>query len=258
MKIYEMPVVDIPTNRPMVRNDENDLIYKTKTGKWKAVVNEIDERHEKGQPILVGTISVEVSEMLSGEFTRRGIEHVVLNAKPEHAQREGETVAQAGRIGAVTIATNMAGRGVDIKLGGDPEQMAQMELRKTGLEPGAEGCEAGARRRHARARGAVRGGGREGAQASAASSSAAPSATSRGGSTTSSAAAPAARATRASRASSSRPRTTSSACSPASASTRSSTGSARSTRRARSTRSRRRCSRSRSRTPRRRSSSRTS
>ncbi len=141
MKIYEMPVVDIPTNRDMVRNDENDLIYKTKTGKWKALVNEVDERHEKGQPVLVGTISVEVSEMLSGELTRRGLEHVVLNAKPEHAQREGETVAQAGRVGAVTIATNMAGRGVDIKLGGDPEQMAQMAVRKTGLEPGAEGFE---------------------------------------------------------------------------------------------------------------------
>ena len=139
MKIYEMPVVDIPTNMPMVRNDENDLIYKTKTGKWKALVNEIAERNEKGQPVLVGTISVEVSEMLAGELKRRGIDHVVLNAKPEHAQREGETVAQAGRIGAVTIATNMAGRGVDIKLGGDPEQMAQMAVRKTGLEPGQEG-----------------------------------------------------------------------------------------------------------------------
>jgi preprotein translocase subunit SecA len=139
MKIYEMPVVDIPTNREMVRKDENDLIYKTKAGKWKALVNEIAERHEKGQPVLVGTISVEVSEMLSGELKRRGIDHVVLNAKPEHAQREGETVAQAGRIGAVTIATNMAGRGVDIKLGGDPEQMAHIAVRKTGLEPGQEG-----------------------------------------------------------------------------------------------------------------------
>jgi preprotein translocase subunit SecA len=141
MKIYEMPVVDIPTNQEMIRADENDLIYKTKQGKWKALVNEVAERHEKGQPTLVGTISVEVSEMLSGELTRRGIDHVVLNAKPEHAQREGETVAQAGRIGAVTIATNMAGRGVDIKLGGDPEQMARIAVRKTGLEPGAEGYE---------------------------------------------------------------------------------------------------------------------
>jgi preprotein translocase subunit SecA len=139
MKIYEMPVVDIPTNKAMVRNDENDLIYKTKNGKWKALINEVAERNAKGQPVLVGTISVEVSEMLSGEFTRRGLDHVVLNAKPEHAQREGETVAQAGRVGAITIATNMAGRGVDIKLGGDPEQMARIAVRKTGLEPGAEG-----------------------------------------------------------------------------------------------------------------------
>ncbi len=141
MKIYEMPVVEVPTNQPMVRDDFNDLIYKTRNGKWKALVNEVSERHAKGQPTLVGTISVEVSEMLAGEFKRRGIDHVVLNAKPEHAEREGETVAQAGRIGAVTIATNMAGRGVDIKLGGDPEQMARMAVRKTGLEPGGEGYE---------------------------------------------------------------------------------------------------------------------
>jgi len=141
MKIYEMPVVDIPTNEPMVRDDHNDQIYKTKTGKWKAVVSEITDRHEGGQPILVGTISVEVSEMLSGELTRHGIEHVVLNAKPEHAQREGETIAQAGRVGAVTIATNMAGRGVDIKLGGDPEQLARAELRKLGLSPEDESYE---------------------------------------------------------------------------------------------------------------------
>ena len=135
MKIYEMPVVDIPTNVPMVRDDHNDQIYKTKKGKWKAVAGEIKERHERGQPILVGTISVEVSEMLAGELTRDGIEHVVLNAKPEHAQREGETIAQAGRIGAVTIATNMAGRGVDIRLGGDPDQLARAELRKLGVSP---------------------------------------------------------------------------------------------------------------------------
>jgi preprotein translocase subunit SecA len=139
MKIYEMPVVEVPTNVPMVRDDRNDQIYKTKGGKWKAVLREIQERHEKGQPTLVGTISVEISEMLSGELKRSGIEHVVLNAKPEHAQREGEVIAQAGRIGAVTIATNMAGRGVDIKLGGSPEHMARMELRKRGLNPGDEG-----------------------------------------------------------------------------------------------------------------------
>jgi len=136
MKIYEMPVVEIPTNREMIRDDANDQIYKTKDGKWKAVVKEIEERHETGQPILVGTVSVEVSEMLSNQFTRRGIKHEVLNAKPEYAQREGETVAQAGRLGAVTIATNMAGRGVDIKLGGDPEMLAEGELRKLGVSKG--------------------------------------------------------------------------------------------------------------------------
>jgi preprotein translocase subunit SecA len=135
MKIYEMPVVEVPTNEPMIRSDHNDQIYKTKPGKWKAVIREIVERHEEGQPILVGTISVEVSEMLSDELRRQGIHHVVLNAKPEHAQREGETIAQAGRVGAVTIATNMAGRGVDIKLGGDPEQLAKAELRKLGVKP---------------------------------------------------------------------------------------------------------------------------
>ena len=141
MKIYEIPVVDIPTNVPMIRDDHNDQIYKTKNGKWKAVVNQITERHEKGQPILVGTISVEVSEMLSDELKRQGIDHVVLNAKPEYAEREGETIAQAGRVGAVTIATNMAGRGVDIKLGGDPDQVARAELRKLGVSPDNESYE---------------------------------------------------------------------------------------------------------------------
>ncbi len=141
MKIYEIAVVEVPTHRPMIRADHNDLIYKTKGGKWKAVVNEIAERHETGQPVLVGTISVEVSEMLSAELKRAGIEHAVLNAKPEYAQREGETVAQAGRRGAVTIATNMAGRGVDIKLGGDPEQLAVDELRKLGVTPEHESWE---------------------------------------------------------------------------------------------------------------------
>ena len=141
MKIYKMPVVEIPTNRDMIRDDANDQIYKTKDGKWKAVVNEIDERHETGQPILVGTVSVEVSEMLSEQFKQRGIKHEVLNAKPEYAEKEGETVAQAGRLGAVTIATNMAGRGVDIKLGGDPEQLAESELRKLGVRPADENYE---------------------------------------------------------------------------------------------------------------------
>ena len=141
MKIYRVPVVEIPTNRPMVRADHNDQIFKTKDGKWEAVLEEIAARHEQGQPILVGTVSVEVSEMISGELKRRGIEHSVLNAKPEHAEREGELIAQAGRKGAVMIATNMAGRGVDIKLGGDPEQLAIHELKKQGITPESEGYE---------------------------------------------------------------------------------------------------------------------
>ena len=141
MKIYKVPVVEIPTNTPMIRADHNDQIFKTKDGKWKAVLEEIVARHERGQPILVGTVSVAVSEMISGELKRHGIEHAVLNAKPEHAQREGERIAEAGRKGAVMIATNMAGRGVDIKLGGDPEHMAHKELKKQGLEPGVEGYE---------------------------------------------------------------------------------------------------------------------
>ncbi len=141
MKIYKVPVVEIPTNRPMVRADLNDQIFKTKDGKWKAVLEEILARHEKGQPILVGTVSVEVSEMISGELKRSGIEHAVLNAKPEHAEKEGERIAEAGRKGAVMIATNMAGRGVDIKLGGDPEHMAHKELKKQGLNPGDDGYE---------------------------------------------------------------------------------------------------------------------
>ncbi|HET7454757.1 MAG TPA: preprotein translocase subunit SecA [Solirubrobacterales bacterium] len=141
MKIYEMPVVEIPTNQPMVRKDENDQIFKTKDGKWGAVLGEIIGRHEKGQPILVGTVSVEVSEMISGALKREGIKHAVLNAKPEHAEREGELIAQAGRKGAVMIATNMAGRGVDIKLGGDPEHLAIAELKKEGITHESEGYE---------------------------------------------------------------------------------------------------------------------
>ncbi len=141
MKTYEMPVVEVPTNQPMVRMDQNDQIFKTKDGKWQAVIDEIVARHEKGQPVLVGTVSVETSEMISGALKRDGIKHAVLNAKPEHAEREGELIAQAGRKGAVMIATNMAGRGVDIKLGGDAEHLAIAELKKQGIAHGDEGYE---------------------------------------------------------------------------------------------------------------------
>ena len=136
MKIYKLGVVQIPTNRPMVRADRNDQVYKTKDGKWHAVASEIEERHKDGQPVLVGTISVEVSELLSEQLKRKGIPHTVLNAKPEYAEREGEIVAEAGQPGAVTIATNMAGRGVDIKLGGNAEHLTDLELAKLGLRPG--------------------------------------------------------------------------------------------------------------------------
>jgi len=114
-KIYETDVVSVPTHRPMVRDDQNDLIFKTKDAKFNAVVNDIKDAHDRGQPVLVGTISVEISEMLSGMLERRGVPHTVLNAK-QH-EKEAEIIARAGERGSVTIATNMAGRGVDIKLG---------------------------------------------------------------------------------------------------------------------------------------------
>ncbi len=142
MKIYELPVVQVPTNEAMIREDRNDQVYKTKEGKWTAVVKEIAARHENGQPVLVGTISVEVSELLGDRLKKSGIPHTVLNAKPEHAAREAETVAEAGQPGSVTIATNMAGRGVDIKLGGNAEHLARQQLIKEGITPDAEGYEA--------------------------------------------------------------------------------------------------------------------
>jgi preprotein translocase subunit SecA len=138
MKIYELPVVQIPTNVPMLRDDRNDQVYKTKDGKWSAVTREIVARHEAGQPVLVGTISVEVSELLSERLKQRGIRHTVLNAKPEHAAREADIVAEAGQPGAVTIATNMAGRGVDIKLGGNPEHLAHQQLAREDVKPDAD------------------------------------------------------------------------------------------------------------------------
>ena len=129
-KIYELEVVVIPTNRPLVRDDFSDLVFRGQTGKWEAVADEIAEEHEKGRPVLVGTISVAVSEMLGEMLKRRGIKHHVLNAK--FHEREAEIVAQAGRSGAVTIATNMAGRGTDIILGGNPEMLAADLLHKKG------------------------------------------------------------------------------------------------------------------------------
>ncbi|MEK2475469.1 preprotein translocase subunit SecA [Streptomyces noursei] len=132
-QIYKLGVVPIPTNRPMVRKDQADLIYRTEPAKFDAVVEDIAEKHEKGQPILVGTTSVEKSEYLSQQLRKRGIVHEVLNAK-QH-EREASIVAQAGRKGAVTVATNMAGRGTDIKLGGNPDDLAETELRRMGLDP---------------------------------------------------------------------------------------------------------------------------
>jgi preprotein translocase subunit SecA len=134
MKIYELPVLQVPTNEPMVRADRNDQVYKTKDGKWNAVTKEIAARHTNGQPVLVGTISVEVSELLSERLTKQGIKHTVLNAKPEHAAREADIVAEAGQPGVVTIATNMAGRGVDIKLGGNAEHLAHQQLAREGID----------------------------------------------------------------------------------------------------------------------------
>ncbi|MBE5783413.1 MAG: preprotein translocase subunit SecA [Clostridiales bacterium] len=126
--IYNLDVVQIPTNKPMIRNDMNDMIYRTKKGKYAAVVEEIIKRHQTGQPILVGTVSVEVSELISRMLEMRGIPHEVLNAK--HHAREASIVAQAGHYGAVTIATNMAGRGTDILLGGNPDFMARRTMRQ--------------------------------------------------------------------------------------------------------------------------------
>src|SRR5437870_1521016 len=125
-EVYKLGVVEIPTNKPMVRADQQDLVYKTEDAKWKAVTEDIVERHEKGQPVLVGTVSIEKSERLSGYLDRRGVPHHVLNAK--HHEKEAMIVAQAGRLGQVTVATNMAGRGVDIVLGGNPEYLARQEM----------------------------------------------------------------------------------------------------------------------------------
>jgi preprotein translocase subunit SecA len=132
-QVYKLGVVPIPTNKEMIRLDQPDKVYKTEDAKWAAVVDDIVERHEKGQPILVGTTSVEKSEHLSGLLLRRGVPHEVLNAK--YHEKEAAIVAQAGRKGAVTVATNMAGRGTDIMLGGNPEVLATAELARRGLGP---------------------------------------------------------------------------------------------------------------------------
>ena len=127
-EIYSLDVVEIPTNKPMIRHDWDDVMYKTEKGKFAAIIEQVRQCHEKGQPVLVGTVSIEKSEQLSGALKRAGIKHEVLNAK-QH-EREAEIVAQAGKFGAVTIATNMAGRGTDIILGGNAEYMAKAQMRK--------------------------------------------------------------------------------------------------------------------------------
>ena len=133
-QIYAIDVVEVPTNKPMIRKDQNDTVYRSYRGKINAIVAQIRECHEKGQPVLVGTVSIDKSEELSAILKRAGIPHNVLNAK--HHAKEAEIVAQAGKLGAVTISTNMAGRGTDIMLGGNPEYLAKNEMRKMGYEEG--------------------------------------------------------------------------------------------------------------------------
>ena len=132
--IYELDIVEIPTNRPVQRIDHHDVVYKNEAGKLRAIVRQIEECHEKGQPVLVGTVSIEKSEQLSDMLQRKGIKHNVLNAK--NHEKEAEIVAQAGKLGAVTVATNMAGRGTDIMLGGNAEYLAKADLRKAGMSDG--------------------------------------------------------------------------------------------------------------------------
>ena len=127
-QIYALDVVEIPTNKPVIRDDKQDVVYKTEKAKFNAVIDNIVECHEKGQPVLVGTISIEKSEVLSSMLKRRGIKHNVLNAK--YHEKEAEIIAQAGKFGAVTIATNMAGRGTDIVLGGNAEYLAKADLKR--------------------------------------------------------------------------------------------------------------------------------
>ena len=132
-QIYDLEVTAIPTNEPIARIDQPDLVYKTEDGKYTALIDDVAARHGNGQPVLLGTISIEKSELLSKLLDKRGVKHEVLNAK--HHAREADIIAQAGRPGAVTVATNMAGRGVDIMLGGNPEGMAKTELKRQGVDP---------------------------------------------------------------------------------------------------------------------------
>ena len=136
-EIYNLDVISIPTNKPMIRQDLNDIIYKNEKAKFRAVVEDIRKSHEKGQPVLVGTVSIENSEKLSNILKREGIKHEVLNAK--YHEKEAEIIAQAGKYGAVTIATNMAGRGTDIMLGGNSEYLAKQEMRKLNQLRGRSG-----------------------------------------------------------------------------------------------------------------------
>ena len=129
--IYKLDIIEIPTNRPMIRQDDHDVVYKTENAKYKAVIEQVKECHAKGQPVLVGTVSIEKNEKLSKMLNRAGIKHNLLNAK--NHEKEAEIVAQAGQFGAVTVATNMAGRGTDIMLGGNADYLAQADLRRAGL-----------------------------------------------------------------------------------------------------------------------------
>ncbi len=217
--IYNLDIIEIPTNRPIARIDDPDVVYKTEAARYRAVIEQVKDCHAKGQPVLVGTVSIEKNEQLSYLLSREGIKHNLLNAK--NHEKEAEIVAQAGKLGAVTVATNMAGRGTDIMLGGNAEYMAKTDLRKAGLsrrahrrgdrlrrdrQPGDPRRPRAVRRALAKHKAEIAARRTRSARPAACSSSA-PSATTPAASTTSSAAVPAVRATPARRASTSRSRT---------------------------------------------------